>query len=60
MAHISQEGSVEAYQEKVRCANPQQRIIAPDEIAALAVFLCRDEAFGITTQDLTVSAGSLW
>ena len=27
---------------------------------ALALFLCREEARGMTMQDLTLSAGSLW
>lgn len=40
--------------------NPQQRMIAPREIGALAAFLCSEDAFGITGQDLTVSGGSLW
>jgi len=40
--------------------NPQKRIVQPKEIGALAAYLCREEAFGITGQDLTVSAGSLW
>ena len=39
---------------------PQKRMIQPKEIGALAAYLCREEAFGITGQDLTVSAGSLW
>lgn len=41
-------------------ANPQHRLIQPKEIGALAAFLCKEEAFGITGQDLTVSGGSLW
>jgi NAD(P)-dependent dehydrogenase (short-subunit alcohol dehydrogenase family) len=41
-------------------ANPQHRLIQPEEIGALAAFLCKEEAFGITGQDLTVSGGSLW
>ncbi len=40
--------------------NPQKRMIQPKEIGALSAYLCKDEAFGITGQDLTVSAGSLW
>ncbi len=44
----------------VQHANPQGRLISPHEIGALALFLCREEALGITMQDLTVSAGSLW
>ena len=39
---------------------PQKRFIQPSEIGAVAAFLCRDEAFAITMQDLTVSAGTLW
>ena len=48
------------YAADVMKANPQGRLIQPAEIGALALFLCRDEALGITMQDLTVSAGSLW
>ena len=44
----------------VKEANPQGRLIQPSEIGALAAFLCRDEAFGITMENLTISAGSLW
>jgi len=43
-----------------KAENPQKRMIQPLEIGALAAFLCRDEAVGITGQDLTVSAGSAW
>ena len=52
--------SLAEYIEAVRESNPQKRIILPTEIAELAAFLCRNEALGITMQDLTVSAGSLW
>ncbi len=44
----------------VKDANPQGRLIDPSEIGALAAFLCRDEAAGITMEDLKVTAGSLW
>jgi 3-hydroxybutyrate dehydrogenase len=40
--------------------NPQKRLIQPQEIAALTVFLCREDARAITMQDITVSAGGLW
>ena len=56
-----QEGrSGEAYIAEAKAQNPQGRLIQPCEIGALALFLCRDEALGVTMQDLTVSAGSLW
>jgi NAD(P)-dependent dehydrogenase (short-subunit alcohol dehydrogenase family) len=40
--------------------NPQKRLIEPREIGALAAFLCKQDALGITGQDLTVSGGSIW
>lgn len=52
--------SVEEYRGKLAQDYPQKRLITVEEIGALAAFLCRDEAFGITMQDLTVAAGSLW
>ena len=43
-----------------KAQNPQKRMIQPVEIGALAAYLCRDEAVGVTGQDITVSAGSAW
>jgi 3-hydroxybutyrate dehydrogenase len=63
MTHIAEttEGrSGDAYIADTKAGNPQQRMIQPEEIGALAAYLCRDEALGITMQDITVSAGSLW
>ena len=39
---------------------PQKGTIPPDEIAALAAFLCRDEARGVNMSDIDVAGGSLW
>ena len=50
----------EEYIADAKAANPQGRLIEPSEIGALARYLCTDEAAGMTMQDLTVSAGSLW
>ena len=60
IAETAEERSGEEYISETKAANPQKRMIQPEEIGALAAFLCRDEALGITMQDLTVSAGSLW
>ncbi|MEJ2156033.1 MAG: SDR family oxidoreductase [Desulfobacteraceae bacterium] len=49
-----------AYAENAVAENPQKRMITPEEIGALAAFLCSEAAPGITGQDLTVSGGSLW
>lgn len=48
------------YINDAKMANPQNRLIEPAEIAEMALFLCREKAIGITMQDLTISAGSLW
>jgi NAD(P)-dependent dehydrogenase (short-subunit alcohol dehydrogenase family) len=39
--------------------NPQHRLIQPDEVAALAVFLAGPDAHGITGQTLGVDGGEL-
>lgn len=43
-----------------KSANPQNRLIEPEEIAEMTLFLCKEKAIGVTMQDLTISAGSLW
>jgi 3-hydroxybutyrate dehydrogenase len=40
--------------------NPQKRIIQPMEVAALAAFLCGDEAKGITAENIQITGGALW
>lgn len=40
--------------------NPQQRIIQPGEVASLAAYLCRDEACGITAENIQITGGALW
>jgi len=60
IAEKQESRSGEAYVADVRKANPQGRLIKPEEIGALALYLCSDLALGVTMQDLTVSAGSLW
>ena len=39
---------------------PQKRTIPPAEIAALAAFLCREDARGINMSDIDVAGGSIW
>ncbi|MEM7294433.1 MAG: SDR family NAD(P)-dependent oxidoreductase [Pseudomonadota bacterium] len=39
---------------------PQKRLVQPEEIAATVAFLCRDEALGITMEDIQVNAGAWW
>src|SRR5436305_12968602 len=38
-------------------AKPTKRFVTPDEVAALAVFLCRDEAKSITGANLSMDGG---
>lgn len=60
IAETQQSRSQDAYIAEVKATNPQKRMIQPSEVAGLALYLCRDEALGMTMQDLTLSAGSLW
>jgi NAD(P)-dependent dehydrogenase (short-subunit alcohol dehydrogenase family) len=39
--------------------SPQQRLITPEEIAAVALFLCQDAARGITGQAINVDGGGV-
>src|SRR5579871_1321307 len=39
---------------------PQKRLIEAEEIAAMVVFLCREEARGLTGEAITISGGALW
>ena len=55
---MSTKGDLFIQQQKAE--NPQKRMIQPVEIGNLAAFLCREESVGITGQDITVSAGSVW
>jgi 3-hydroxybutyrate dehydrogenase len=50
----------DAYVAEVESTHPQGRLIEPSEVAALALYLCRPEALGMTMQDLVLSGGSLW
>ncbi|MEM8687176.1 MAG: SDR family oxidoreductase [Pseudomonadota bacterium] len=46
--------------EETRRRNPQQRVVQVGELAAMAAFLCRNEAAGITMEDIQISAGAFW
>ena len=38
-------------------AQPTKRFVTPDEVAALALFLCRDEAGSMTGSNLSMDGG---
>ena len=52
--------TVEQFLEKAKQSIPQKRLLEPLEIGAFVAFLCREEALGITGEDLRISAGSVW
>jgi len=52
--------SVEEEVAKIVAQQPQQRLVQPQELGALAAFLCRDEALGITMEDIQLNAGAWW
>ena len=39
--------------------SPQKRLVTSEEVAALVLYLCGDEARGITGQALNVDGGTL-
>ncbi|MGH6719421.1 MAG: SDR family NAD(P)-dependent oxidoreductase [Alphaproteobacteria bacterium] len=60
VAREGRQRTPEDYLAEVVANYPQKRIIRPEEIGALAAFLCRDEAMGITMANITLAAGALW
>lgn len=44
---------------RIEAMSPQQRLMTAEEVAALVLFLCRDEARGINGQALSVDGGTL-
>ena len=52
--------SVEEYRTQIAQTLPQKRFLKPAEIGALVAFLCREEAFGISAEDITIAMGSQW
>ncbi|RMF85957.1 MAG: SDR family oxidoreductase [Nitrospinota bacterium] len=46
-------------EEVERTRNPIQRLLEPEEVAALAVYLASEEAGGMTGQSLTIAGGSI-
>ena len=44
----------------IKAQNPQKRIIQPEEVAATAGFLCRDEAMGLSMDNIQITGGALW
>jgi len=49
----------EAYRQSA-AVSPQNRMLEPEEIAAMIAFLCTEGARGITMEDIDVAMGSLW
>ncbi|MBA3519604.1 MAG: SDR family oxidoreductase [Rhizobiales bacterium] len=52
--------SVEEYRARIARDLPQKRFLNPEEVGALAAYLCRDEAFAINSEDITIAMGSQW
>ncbi|MBF8283492.1 MAG: SDR family oxidoreductase, partial [Anaerolineales bacterium] len=57
---IARTGKSEAEMRKfLEATNPQNRLITPEEVAALAVMLAGESARGITAQAINVDGGTL-
>lgn len=45
---------------ELHAANPQNRLVQPDEVAALIAFLCGESAGALTMEDVQINAGAHW
>ncbi len=62
-AAIMAQKSARSYEAEIAAlaaANPQNRLVQPQEIAALVAFLCSDAAPSLTMEDISVNAGAHW
>ena len=59
VASVTRRSEAEA-RAAIAAHNPQRRIIAPQEIAAAALWLCAETSAGITGQAISVSGGETW
>ena len=50
----------ESHKEEIATANPQNRLVQPQEIAELVSFLCSDLSPALTMEDIQVNAGAHW
>jgi enoyl-[acyl-carrier-protein] reductase (NADH) len=60
IAGITNKSIEDYFADAARQFVPQNRMLDPSEPGALATFLCREEARGITGEALRISAGSHW
>ena len=58
LARTESTQTVEEYIADVARDEPQRRLIPPEEIGALAVFLCREDALAITGADIPIDGAS--
>ena len=52
--------SIEEQRAEIASANPQNRLVQPEEIAELVSFLCSDLSPALTMEDIQVNAGAYW
>jgi NAD(P)-dependent dehydrogenase (short-subunit alcohol dehydrogenase family) len=51
--------TMESARDELAAMSPQRRMLEPDEVAALALYLCRDEARGVNGQALVIDGGQV-
>jgi 3-hydroxybutyrate dehydrogenase len=60
IAKGGQGASVEENFARVAESMPQKRLVRAEEIAAATLYLCSEEALGLTGEAITISGGALW
>jgi NAD(P)-dependent dehydrogenase (short-subunit alcohol dehydrogenase family) len=53
-------GTVAQAKAALHASNPQNRLVQPEEVAALVAFFCSPDAPALTNEDIQVNAGALW
>ncbi len=50
----------EEMKERLKGANPQGRLVQPEEVGNLVAFCCSDASPALTNEDIEVNAGAMW
>ena len=59
--HVLNRGvDIEQARADIATSNPQERVVQPEEVAAIVAFCCSEAAPALTNEDIQVNAGADW